>query len=70
VLQSGLSDSGDQVAQRSATRPNDVMLEQPRVCGAAQGFGARRGPGNAGEVLKQLLPLGTIAAQVAEVRRE
>jgi hypothetical protein len=44
-----------------------MMLEQPGVCGAAQGLGARRAAGNAGEVVKQVLPLGTIAAHEAEV---
>ena len=70
MLQSGLSVSGDQVAQRGAARAHHVMLEQPSVCGTAQGLGARRAAGNPGEVVKQVLALGTIAAQVAEVRRE
>src|SRR3989442_8140470 len=44
-----------------------MMLEQPGVCGTAQGLSARRAAGNAGEGVKQVLPMGTIATLEAEV---
>ena len=38
LLQPSLSGSGDQVSQRGPARPDNVVFEQPRVCGATQGL--------------------------------
>src|SRR6266568_1255278 len=67
LLQSRLSGSGDEVAERRPTWPNDTLGQQPGIGALPQDLGPRSVARHVGEVAEQALSLRRIAPYETEV---